>query len=427
MTWEALTSFSPAFDQQRAFCGDTKRIVVANAAIRTGKTYSAARKFLRRVLQDRVTRGSGLKTYWVIAPTFEEGIAQKIELSALIPDRQVDWRRQQKDQHFRNLKRGGGKVWLHGDTLIEFKSADRPEGLVARKVDGVWWTEIARSKYAAWPNVRGRLSNTMGWLIADTSPFGHSWFYNDILRPAYDGKLPDVSIHKWTAVDSPFIPTQEVEAAKASLPKAFFERDYMASDDVFMGQILDLDDALHIRDACPFHPDFAILSADVNTTSTHPAEFVWALANRENLWVEGAYKKVIGLDYKVYANDLASHVRQLRQRYPRTMFVVDPSMHTELKLMLQTMGVHPTNANNDVLAGIRTLGSALMPGVTGRPKLTFSPNVKWVVDQLRAQRWVVDGDGIVKARPDKTLDDGAFDAVRYMCMAVMYAPAKQMI
>ncbi len=416
--WDRLYAFQAAFPQQAAFCSDPGRIVVANAAIRTGKTYAAAPKALNRI---RRAKPGPLQTYWFIAPTFEEGIAQKIECARLIPEHQIDVARQGKDDRWRNLKSGGGKVWLRGNKLIEFKSAERPEGLVARKVHGVWWTEIARSKYQAWANVRGRLSNTMGWLIADTSPFGHSWFYNDILKPAYDGVLPDTTVHRWTAIDSPFIPRAEVEAARLSLPKAFFERDYMASDDVFMGQILDIDQALHIVPVCPFVPEFAVVSIDVNTTSTHPAEFVWALATPERAWMEGAYKRVIGLDYRIYAQDIARHVAELKLRFPRVQVIVDPSMHTELKGMLNAAGVFVGNADNEVLAGIRTLGSALMPGPSGAPRLTFSPACGWVVDQLKAQRWVVDGDGVVKARPDKTLDDGAFDATRYLAMALFRA------
>jgi hypothetical protein len=415
--WASLLRFAPAFPAQAAFCADPRRIVVANAAIRTGKTYAAAPKFLARVRAE--LRKPGFKTYWVIAPTYEEGIAQKIELARLIPPHCVDARLQGNDSRWRNLKQGGGKVWLKGNALIEFKSAERSEGLVARKVHGVWWTEIARSKYAAWPNVRGRLANTMGWLIADTSPFGHSWFYNDILKPA----LPDVGVHRWTALDSPFIPRAEVEAARLSLPKAFFERDYMASDDVFMGQIYDLDDALHVRAAPPFNPSHAFVVADVNTTSTHPAEFIWALADGEGVnaraWIEGAYRRNIGADYALYAQDIARHVAELKARYPRVVFVLDPSAHGELKQRLRLHGVSITLAENDVLAGIRTLGSALMPGAAGVPRLTFAPAARDAYAQLKAQRWVIDGDGIVKARPDKTLDDGWADCLRYLAHTAM--------
>lgn len=417
--WPKLHTFAPAFDAQRAFCADPARIVVANAAVRTGKTFAAARKFLNRVRVKAKAEPRQLKTFWVIAPTFEEGIAQKIELASLIPEWCVDRRRQGKDDRWRNIKQGGGKVWLKGNALIEFKSADRPEGLVARKIDGVWWTEIARSKYAAWPNVRTRLANTRGFLIADTSPFGHSWFYNEILRPAYDGKLADVSVHRWTAIDSPFIPREEIEAARAMLPKAFFERDFMASDDVFAGQIYDVDDARHVAAACPFTPDRALVVADVNTTSSHPAEFVVALVSgygaQARAWVQTAYQRVIGLSYDVYVDDLAAHYATLAQRYP-TRLVIDPSFHNELKAKLRARGLPVYLAQNDVLDGIRTLGSMLMPLPFGGARLTFAEAAKPALNQLRAMRWVVSSEGVVKPQPDKSMDDGWADACRYLAM-----------
>lgn len=426
--WGRLSAFKAGFPQQHGFMIDRSRFVAANAAIRTGKTYAAMRKFLGRVAADINSRPNELKLYWLIAPTYEEGIAQKIELAALVPDFLVDQHRQGNDRRWQNIKQGGGKVWLRGNVLIEFKSAANPETLVARKVDGVGWTEIARSKYSAWPNVRGRLSNTMGWMIADTSPFGHSWFYNDILKPTYDGANTGWTVHRWTAIDSPYIPREEIEQARASLPKAFFERDYMASDDVFMGQIYDIDPSIHIVPECPFIPEFAVLSADVNTTSAHPAEFVWALGAgagaTARLWVEGCYRKVIGLDYDLYASDILASVAGLKQRFARTRLVIDPSFHTELKTKLRTSGETLWNAINDILPGVRTLGSALMPIPGGHPRITFSRAALPALEQLRAQRWVVAGDGVVKPAPDKSFDDGFADACRYLAMDVFREPSR---
>lgn len=397
-------------------------MVVADAAVRTGKTFSAARKVMGRIRKAMITKPRPLKTYWFIAPTHDEGIAQKIELvSMLAGSNLVDQRKQRSDNRWRDLKHGRGKVWLKNNVLIEFKSADRPEGLVARKIEGVWWTEIARSKYAAWPNVRSRLANTMGWLIADTSPLGHNWAYIELVKPAMEGKTPGVSVHKWTAVDSPHIPREEIESARASLPKAFFERDYMASDDVFMGQIYDVDDAIHLRDGCPFQPDRCFVVADVNTTSTHPAEFVWGVAQgygqSARAHIEGCYQKVIGLDYDVYANDLAAVVKA--QRLP-ARFVIDPSFHNEFKDKLRAQGLQPWNADNDVLKGVRTLGSMLMPLPNIGPRLTFARSCKPVLDQLRSMKWTVSGEGIVKPLPDKSVDDGWADACRYMAMDLQW-------
>lgn len=421
--WPNLLAFRASFEKQAAFCLDPSRVVIADAAVRTGKTFGAARKVMARIRKAINADKSTLKTFWFIAPTHDEGIAQKIELLALLGPHMVDKAKQRKDNRWRDIKHGRGKVWIRGNALIEFKSADRPEGLVARKVDGVWWTEIARSKYAAWPNVRSRLANTMGWLIADTSPLGHNWAYNELIKPGMEGKLPDVSVHKWTALDSPHIPREEIEAARLSLPKAFFERDFMASDDVFAGQIYDLDEALHFKSACPFVPDSAFVVADVNTTSTHPAEFIWGVSrgygSSSLAYIEGCYQKVIGLDYDVYARDLAAVVHGLERRMT-TRFTIDPSFHTEFKQKLRAENLSPVNADNDVLKGVRSLGSMLMAGVSGASRLTFAPAAKPVFDQLKSMKWTVSSDGVVKPMPDKSIDDGWADCCRYLAMSLQW-------
>lgn len=418
--WPSLLAFKASFPAQDAFCRDTARTVLADAAVRTGKTYSAGRKAMARIRKDIKKYPHALKTYWFIAPTHDEGIAQKIELLAMV-GAQVDRLKQRGDNRWRDLKHGRGKVWLKGNALIEFKSADRPEGLVARKVYGVWWTEIARSKYAAWPNVRSRLANTMGWLIADTSPLGHNWAYNELVKPGLEGKLPDVSVHKWTALDSPHIPREEIESARASLPKAFFERDYMASDDVFAGQIYDLDEAMHIKAECPFKPDRAFVVADVNTTSTHPAEFIWGVAlghgSTARAHIVGGYQRVIGLDYDVYALDIAARVKA--QTLPVTL-VIDPSFHNEFKQKLRENDLSPRNADNDILKGVRTLGSMLMPLPALGPRLTFAPAARPVFDQLKSMKWTMSADGVVKPMPDKSVDDGWADCCRYMAMDLQW-------
>lgn len=423
--WQTLHDFKPSFDKQSAFCLDVARFVVADAAVRTGKTYSAARKVMARIRNDTIKHPNRLKTYWFIAPTHDEGIAQKIELVALVGDR-VDLRKQRSDNRWKDLKHGRGKVWLKGNVLIEFKSADRPEGLVARKVDGVWWTEIARSKYAAWPNVRSRLANTMGWLIADTSPLGHNWAYIELIKPAMEGKTPGVSVHKWTAIDSPHIPREEIESARLSLPKAFFERDFMASDDVFAGQIYDLDESVHLRDSCPFQPDRAFVVADVNTTSTHPAEAIVALAHGNGhsgrVHITVGYQRVIGLNYDVYAADLASLVNT--QTLPKK-FIIDPSFHNEFKSKLRAAGLAPMNADNDILKGVRTLGSLLMPLPGIGPRLTFARSCKPVFEQLRSMKWTVSSEGIVKPMPDKSADDGWSDCCRYLAMDFQWGETRR--
>lgn len=422
----ALDRFTPSFPQQRAFYDDPSRFSLAGAGVRTGKTYAAARKFIRRVL--RKSPSKRLRTYWVIGPTFDEVIAQKIELSDLIPDHLVDWKRQRKDMRFRDIKTGAGKVHLKGGALIEFKSASRPEGLVARKVDGVWWTEIARSKQAAWPNVRSRLSNTNGWLIADTSPMGRCWFYHDVWKPALEGGFPGARCHQWTAMDSPHIPESEVQEARESLSPEFFKRDYLASWDSFSGQIYpSWDRATHMRDLS-IAPSAVVVGADLNTSAEAPASYIVMLLYGEAVSATGRrssrahiakeYYETIGLDFDGYARTLADEVAFWRRRNLPTRLVIDPSIHRDMKAKLRTAGVTPHNAKNARMEGIRTVGSVLQPRSDGAPILTVSTECKNLAEEFEGYAWKRTAAGIITEEPDKSGADHLMDALRYACMDV---------
>lgn len=415
-------SIGPHFPQQEEAYNSRAKFTLIGAASRTGKTFGAGQLFVSRLMEDYFTLGmsAGPVEMWALGPTFDDSRAQKLELLRAIPEWLIDTARQGDKREFFDTTHGRGTLCLIGNRTIMLKSAERPESLVAFKVRGIWWTEIARSKMAAWPNIYARLSNYPdSWLIADTSPLGHCWFYEEVWKRALAGTFIGASTHQWKAIDSPYVPKQVIADARANLMPAFFKREFEASWDSFQGQIYDVDEALHIRAKCPFEPVWAVIAADVNTTSTHPAEFVWALCDggkqyESRAWVEGAYGKVIGLDYDQYANDIALKFKELRRRFNKVEVRIDPSFHTELKTKLVSRGVPIRDAMNDVLPTIRMLGSALVDRPHKGPRLTFSEAARPAFQQVAAMKWVVDSKGIIKDAVDKALDDGWHDSCRYM-------------
>lgn len=435
-----ITGYSSAnFAQQGDFVQDRARFSFAGAAIRTGKTYGAARQFVDRVQEDyRKVPAGEIVTYWCLAPTYEEGIAQKIELfgdesgnGALIPDWLIDWSRQGDDRLFRNLKRGGGKVWLIGGRLIEFKSADKPESLVARKVRGVWWTEIARSKYAAWPNVRGRLSNYAdSWLVADTSPMGRCWFYVELWEPATKGALPNARTHEWWAVHSPYIPEEEVELARATMAPEFFRRDYEASWATFQGQIYSgFDRGTHMLKDCPFKPTRYQVHVDLNTISDNPASYTVAAIGGKVRNVQGiSYERMHIIseheerehrsNYASYAESIAKRIDALPVPRSSVRVVIDPSCHSDFKAELRGRRLNIRNGKANVLDGIRTVGRALYAaGEGGLPLLTLAKTCTSTADQFEGYAWKRNSMGVVVETPDKdSLDPHLLDGIRYGAM-----------
>lgn len=422
------------------------RWILIGAASRTGKTFVGARIFVFKLLADYLLLPWGEeREYWCIAPTYDDCRAQKLELLKLIPRWMVDTAKQGGKGEFFDESHGRGVLFLIGGVTIMLKSAERPERLVAFKLRGIWWTEIARSKIAAWPNVYARLSNYAdSWFVADTSPLGHCWFYQDVWKAAKEGRFDNASVHEWKAVDSPYVPRSVIEEARQNLMPAFFKREFEASWDAFVGQIYDISREVHERKVCPFRADFAVIAADINTTSSHPAEFLWAFGQGEGKkrrgWVAGCYQKVIGLDYDIYAADIAAKYFELKRHIGKVEVRIDPSFHNAFKAKLRAMNVPIQNAYNEVLPTVRMLGSALIAKPlddvdrTGRPMwaeypaLTFSPAAYPVLEQIAGMKWTTGSDGVVRDVVDKGADDGWHDSARYLSAELFpaYGPARQL-
>lgn len=443
--WKVLDAYDDeGFAKQRAFVNDRSRFSLAGAAVRTGKTYGAGVQFVSRMREDlQKLKWAEPKIYWCLAPTYEETIAQKREIVRIIPPWMVDTNRQGDDRQWKDLKRGGGKLCLWGNVEVQFRTAEHPERLVADKVRGVWWTEIARSKYAAWPNVRGRLSNyDDSWLVADTSPFGRCWFYVEIWEPALRGAYPGACCHEWTAEESPWIPASEIENARATLPDEFFRRDYMADWSTFSGQIYsEFKRDVHMVDVRPFRQARRSWIFIDENVADKPACFSVAttggghedgLGNKwDQLHIESEYSKHIMGDLELYADDIARAANAITSETgtPLTV-IIDPSASTTLKNLLRARKINPRNGVNKLHPGIRALAMGLHPreSFNYRPLFTMSESCNLMANEFEGYSWKRSPAGVTSDKPDKdALDPHLLDGVRYGAMHVWsgFAGGKQ--
>lgn len=434
--WPGLECYRAreSFPKQFQAVTSKARFIHICAAIRTGKTYGAARAFMLQVVKDRKRFGGEPLLYWVMGPTYKQTIAQKRQLIDLIPGWEVDWRRQGDAMSFWNTSRGDGVVYLKGNVQIECRSAQDPESLIADKLRGFWVTEAARVKLRALQNLDGRIANYIdGWGIYDTSPFGHCPYYVSYAKPAKEGKTPNASYHEWTAYESPYITKEKIAEAQARMLPSYFRRDFLASWDTFQGQIYsEWEQRIHVRSACPFTPDRAIVAADINTADTAPAAYLVLLVSGRALHVRAHveseyYRFGLGLDFDGYASAIHGTYTELRQRFRDVQVIIDPSMHNAFKNMLRAKGIEPRNAKNQVLAGIRTMGGALHPAPSVGPALTVSETCKNFANEIRGYAWKVSPDGATREAPDKGMADHLMDCCRYACMEVFsgYEGAKQ--
>lgn len=239
--------------KQIQFHKSKARFKVLLAGRRSGKTYAAAREFVRRILQDHARAAKvgriwdpgdrdeqtgepkPLLHYWAVAPSHPIGKVQRREVFDVLKGKKL----------VASYVRTRGELWLHGGILVEFKSAEDPDSLVGAGLHGMWIDEAARLKPDAWTgNLQPTLADNQGWGLFSTTPLGRNWFDEEIVRRADPEDIikdPDYDLFQFTSLDNTTKPglAEEVEKAKTRLPRRYFLREYMASRDAFAGQIYD--------------------------------------------------------------------------------------------------------------------------------------------------------------------------------------------
>jgi len=401
---------------QRRLLRSRKRFIAAAAGVRGGKSYGSAAKFIRRIAEDfndpsrhdkAVGYGKDRRArlhYWIVAPTHALLSEPKRYFYQVTPPEWIE--RPINTQ---------GQLWLRGDVLIEFKSADDPTKLVAAGLHGLWVDEAARIKADAWlGQLRQRLSDKHGWGLFSTTPLGRNWFYDEIVKRSETE--PEYETIHWTTADNPKIPASEIEAARRQLPKRYFEREYLASFEAFSGNVFDLEPALHFVDRVPHVSAFRRVVAGVDWGWSSPGSIVVVGDTGNDLWIleESYAPNRIIYDPRLNKGTWATEAMRLRDKWRVSMFLCDPSRPDAIA-DFQRAGLPAYPADNDILFGVQRINEFLHV-VDGKPRLFVGPcpdfrremrNYVWAQSPGRSDFSEVPAPG----QSDHALDGGRYGIV----------------
>jgi hypothetical protein len=409
---------------QAAFHQLGTRFAVVLAGTRAGKTYAAAREFLRRVYLDRAKKKGSLH-YWCVAPTYAIGKTQLRELFAALGG--------ETGELVQSWSKTERELRLVGEVLVEFKTAERPEALVGVGLDGLWVDEAARLKAEAWlGGLRMRLSDRRGWTIFSTTPLGRNWFYHEVVRradpdsPLYD---PDYGMARFRTVDNTVVPglADEVEHARRTLPARYFRREYEADLTSFAGMVFDeFDPDLHQLGpknrlgvaALPAH--FTEVRAGVDWGFRNPGAIVVLGRDGDGVW--WAIAEEVHSGVPVAASGGRSWVemaKRLHRDYGIGRFVCDPSGPSFIAAFRRA-GLPATPGDNDVGAGVQSVATTLHVNPdTGAPGLFLGPDCPNLAAELAAYAW----DDEVEGEQPRKENDHTVDALRYALHTKTHAPA----
>jgi len=202
---------------QKPFHQSKHRVRILVAGVRGGKTVAG-------LMEAVYYAGRPRSLIWWVAPYLETAKKAQQQLIELVPR-----------ELFYRVTRTPPSIQFINGSLMEFKSADNPEGLLGVGLDLLVIDEAASIKEDIWQSyLRPRLSDPhrLGHAIFIGTPKGINWFYKLYLKgqlkssdPNYD---PNYKSWKFPTWQNPYIKKREITQAQKDLPPQIFAQEYGA-------------------------------------------------------------------------------------------------------------------------------------------------------------------------------------------------------
>ena len=195
-----------------------KRFTVLTAGRRFGKTHLAATRAASKALDPRNEKR---KPVFIIAPIATQAklLYWKHLLDKLHPV--LDPRKPPQSNE--------GHIYLANGVMIGVKGSDRPDTL--RGV-GLWHAELdeyADMKPEVWESIiRPSLADVKGTAGFIGTPKGRNHFYK-LFKYAQESGDPEWAAFHFESTSNPFLPPEEIEAAKKTMSASAYRQEFLAS------------------------------------------------------------------------------------------------------------------------------------------------------------------------------------------------------
>lgn len=207
-----------------------RRFKVVVAGRRWGKTQLSKISIVRRC-------GKPKQLIWYVAPTYR--MARGILWDELLDAIPKAWVARVNETLM--------VIRLHNGTRIELKGADKPDTLRGVGLHHLIIDEAQDIKEDTWIKVlRPTLASTQGDALIIGTPKSFNWLYEHWLlgqrEDVYTDKTGKRRRNVWKSwqfptITSPFIPDEEVEAARADMDEKSFRQEFEASFETMAGRV----------------------------------------------------------------------------------------------------------------------------------------------------------------------------------------------
>src|SRR3990167_3216845 len=199
---------------QRQIIDAVERFTITEAATKTGKTASHIIWLLEEALKLKANQ-----SVWWVAPIYAQAEVAFIRM-----------RNQISDKAFFISNETKLKLTLPTGSIIQFKSAEKPDNLFGDDVYAAVFDEFTRAREEAWHALRSTLSATGGKCKLIGNVKGKANWGHRIGQRAKAGEIGYryFKITAWDAVREGLLTAEEVNQAQRDLPESVFKELYLA-------------------------------------------------------------------------------------------------------------------------------------------------------------------------------------------------------
>ena len=291
------------------------------------------------------------------------------------------------------------------ESIIQLRGWENVETARGQAFDLIILDEVASMKnfWINWQEVlRPTLTDTKGECIFISSPKGYNHFYDLCNQELTDN---DYKAFHFTSYDNPFLPQDELETAKQTLPPERFEQEYMASFQKTQGLVYkEFSRDRHLYQELPNMELKKVAGVDFGYVN--PAAILDIRTNGEKFFVENEWYKKERTDIQI-----AEYVAQseFQEVYP------DPESPSAIEeLIRKRVNVREVVKGRDsVENGIKKIKELL---ITGRLKI--NSRCTNLISEFEMYSYdAKDSEVNQKEKPIKA-NDHALDALRYVVMMI---------
>jgi hypothetical protein len=302
-------------------------------------------------------------------------------------------------------------IELPNHARMMFCSSDNYDALRGNGIHFLVIDEAADVNEKAWTEVlRPCLSDTRGRALFLGTPKGRNYFYT-LFQRGLDPLYPDWASFTAPTAANPYIPREEIEAARQELPEMVFQQEYLA---VFLeesaGVFTNIDACIAgtLRDPDP-ECDY-VLGWDI---AKYQDFSVISIINCQTMHVD-YWERTNQVDYSVQVNNVCSVAKRYNYAHilQDSTGVGDPVLEMVKRRGLRADGYLFTNSSKKILI------EGLVAGIQHKG-VTF-PDIPVLITELRQMQYKMSPSRLIQySAPDSAHDDTV------MSLALAYLAASR--